>query len=90
MKTCRPVLSPTHEAVPVIRYQYDLAKDEVVASTQLRRASTRGLQLLQTGYLDPIGLTNISHVQRKPWTVFPLPGFAYRAENPAWIAYAKC
>ncbi len=87
---CRPVLSPTHEAVPVIRYQLGLEKHEVIASTQLRVASTTGLQLLQTGYLDPIGLTSISHTQRKPWTTFPQPGFAYRAENSAWIAYAKC
>jgi hypothetical protein len=87
---CRPVLSPTHEAVPVIRYQLDLAKHEVVASTQLSAAATRGLQLLQTGYLDPVGLTSIARTQRKPWTTFPLRGFAYRAENDAWIVYAKC
>jgi hypothetical protein len=89
-RRCRPFLAPTHEAVPVIRYQLDLAKDEVVASTQLSRAATHGLQLLQTGYLDPISLTSISHVQRKPWTVFPLTNFTYRAENDAWIVYAKC
>ena len=70
--------------------QLDLAKDEVISSTQLPAAAAQGVQMLQTGYLDPIGLTNISHTQRKPWTVFPLPGFTYRAENSAWIVYAKC
>ncbi|MEY2468397.1 MAG: hypothetical protein QOF21_1095 [Actinomycetota bacterium] len=87
---CRPVLSPTHEAVPVIRYRLGLGKRDVVATTQLHAAPTKGLQMLQTGYLDPVGLTNISHAQRKPWTVFPLPGFPYRAENKAWIVYSRC
>ena len=88
--TCRPILSPTHEAVPVIRYNFGLAKGDVVATTQLHRAPTHGVQMVQSGYLDPIGLTNLSHTLRKPWTNFPLPGFALKAETNSWLVYVKC
>lgn len=88
--TCPPLIAPTHEVVPVLRFGLDLEKTEVIASTEVDAAPTRGTQLLQAGYLDPVGQTNISHPLRRAWTSFPLPGFALVATTDAWLIYTSC
>ncbi|HEV7918374.1 MAG TPA: hypothetical protein VGO97_02250, partial [Solirubrobacterales bacterium] len=90
LKTCLPVISPTHEAVPVIRYRLGLAKEQVLSSTQTESVPKRGIQLLPTGYLVPLGMTSVDKVLRKPWTNFAYPGFVYQGENRAWVAYTSC
>ncbi|HUR77699.1 MAG TPA: hypothetical protein VMZ22_07115 [Acidimicrobiales bacterium] len=89
-KTCQPLLSPTHEAVPVLRYEFGLNRDEVLATTEVPTEPKSGVQLLQAGFLDPVAQTNISHAQRQPWTSFPLPGFALETTTDAWLVYSRC
>lgn len=90
VRSCPPLIAPTHEVVPVLRYKLEMAKDRVIASTQTTSTPLRGVQMHPTGFLEPLAMTNISHVLRKPWTNFPYPNFHFLAENRAWIVYVSC
>lgn len=76
--------------MPVIRYLLDLPKGDVPATTQLNSAPTKGTQMIQTSALDPLQMTVIDRILRKPWTGFHQPGFVFRGENRAWIVYTTC
>jgi hypothetical protein len=90
VESCLPITAFTHESVPVIRYMLDLPKQDVPATTQLNGPPTRGTQMLQTSSLDPLQLTVVDRVLRKPWTGLQQPGFKFRGENRAWIVYTTC
>lgn len=90
VENCLPVVSFTHETVPIIRYLLDLPKEQVPATTELDAPPTEGTQLLQTSSLDPLQMTIRDRVLRKPWTGFHQPGFVFRGENRAWIVYTTC
>ncbi len=90
VENCLPVTSFTHETVPIIRYLLDLPKQQVPATTELDGPPTTGTQLLQTSALDPLQMTIVDRVLRKPWTGFHQPGFVFRGENRAWVVYTTC
>jgi hypothetical protein len=90
VESCLPITAFTHESVPVIRYMLDLPKNQVPATTQLTAPPTKGTQMLFTSAIDPLQMTVVDRVLRKPWTGFPQPGFKFRGENRAWIVYTTC
>lgn len=90
VENCLPITSFTHETVPIIRYMLDLPKDQVPATTELDGPPTEGTQILQTSSLDPLQMTIVDRVLRKPWTGFHQAGFEFQGENRAWIVYTTC
>lgn len=90
VENCLPITSFTHETVPIIRYMLDQPKEQVPATTELDGPPTKGTQLLQTSSLDPLQMTIVDRVLRKPWTGFHQEGFVFRGENRAWIVYTTC
>lgn len=91
INSCLPIFAFTHESVPIIRQKLGLPKDQVIPTTQLKHPPTPpGTLLIQTSALDPLQMTIIDRTLREQWTGFHEPGFVFRGENRAWIAYSSC
>jgi hypothetical protein len=95
LSTCRPITTPTHSAVPVIRYQTGLPKDAFEPSIAQAKPPTRGLLLIGTTFnFEPNAARSTSGVSersaRKWWSNYPLSTFKFVSGNARWRVYANC
>ena len=95
LATCRPITTPTHSAVPVIRYETGLPKDAFQPSIAQRQPPTRGLLLIGTTFnFEPNAARSTSGVSersaRKWWSNYPLSTFKFVSGNTRWRVYARC
>jgi hypothetical protein len=95
LATCRPITTPTHSAIPVIRYVTGLPKDAFQASTAQSRPPSRGLLLIgHTFNFEPSAARSTSGVSersaRKWWSNYPLSTFKFVSGNPYWRVYQNC
>jgi hypothetical protein len=95
LNSCRPITTPTHSAVPVIRYQTGLPKDAFQPSIAQSRPPTHGLLLIgNTFNFEPSAARSTSGVSersaRKWWSNYPLSTFKFVSGNSHWRVYANC
>jgi hypothetical protein len=95
LTSCRPITTPTHSAVPVIRYQTGLPKDAFQPSIAQSRPPDHGLLLIgNTFNFEPNAARSTSGVSersaRKWWSNYPLSTFRFVSGNSRWRVYAKC
>ncbi|MCW3005779.1 MAG: hypothetical protein JWP17_405 [Solirubrobacterales bacterium] len=95
MQTCWPIVTPTHSAIPVIRYQTGLPKQAVVASIQQHKPPAHGLLLIsRTFQFEPkVARKSIGtggSASAKWWSNVVLPGYEKVAQVGRWAAYANC
>jgi len=93
LRSCRPITTPTHSAIPVIRYETGLPKQALQASIAQTRPPNRGLLLVgRTFNFEPSSAR--SAVGTSPsaqwWSNRQLFGFRRVAGNTRWRVYAKC
>ena len=94
-ESCRPVTTPTHSAIPVIRFLTGLRKEDLVASIAQERPPGRGVLLIgDTFNFEPTAARSTSGVRersaRKWWSNYPISTFRRVAGNERWEAYANC
>ncbi|MFL5841028.1 MAG: hypothetical protein ACJ77Z_11330 [Thermoleophilaceae bacterium] len=95
LATCRPITTPTHSAVPVIRYQTGLPKDALQPSIAQLRPPARGLLVIgNTFNFEPSAARSTSGVSersaRKWWSNYPLSTFKFVSGNAHWRVYENC
>jgi hypothetical protein len=95
LTTCGPITTPTHSAIPVIRFQTGLPKDAFTPSIAQARAPTRGLLLIGSTFnFEPNAARSTSGVSersaRKWWSNYPLSTFKFVSGNARWRVYANC
>jgi hypothetical protein len=95
LATCRPITTPTHSAVPVIRYQTGLPKNALQPSIAQSRPPRRGLLLIgNTFNFEPSAARSTSGVSersaRKWWSNYPLSTFKFVSGNSHWRVYENC
>lgn len=92
--SCRPVVTPNHSSVPVVRLETGLGERDVEAATSRRDPPRTGLLLISESFLfDP---TFPGNPQRPPpeveqrWINAPLPGFEPLVALEEWSALRRC
>jgi hypothetical protein len=95
LATCRPITTPTHSAVPVIRYQTGLPKHAFQASIAQARPPAHGVLLIGNSFnFEPNAARSTSGVSerssRKWWSNYPLSTFKFVSGNVYWRVYANC
>jgi hypothetical protein len=95
LATCRPITTPTHSAIPVIRFETGLPKNAFVPSIAQSRPPQRGLLLIgNTFNFEPSAARSTSGVSersaRKWWSNYPLSTFKYVSGNARWRVYENC
>lgn len=95
LASCRPITTPTHSAIPVIRFQTGLPKESLQASIAQDRPPARGLLLVgETFNFEPTAARSTSGVRersaRKWWSNYPLSTFTRVAGNERWEVYENC
>src|SRR5690606_33096993 len=92
---CWPITTPTHSAIPVIRYETGLPKRALQASIQQREAPPTGLLLVsRTFQFEPASgrraLGASSSASAKWWSNVRLPGYDRVARHGRWRAFENC
>jgi hypothetical protein len=95
LNTCRPITTPTHSAIPVIRFETGLPKDALGASIAQARPPEHGVLLIgNTFNFEPSAARSTSGVSersaRKWWSNYPLSTFKFVSGNSHWRIYANC
>ena len=95
LASCRPITTPTHSAIPVIRFQTGLPKSALVASIAQARPPLRGLLFIgETFNFEPTAARSTSGVRersaRKWWSNYPISTFTKVAGNERWQVYERC
>jgi hypothetical protein len=95
LETCRPITTPTHSAIPVIRFQTGLPKDAFTPSIGQSKPPARGLLLIGSTFnFEPSAARSTSGVSersaRKWWSNYPLSTFKFVRGNARWRVYANC
>ena len=95
LQNCAPITTPTHSAIPVIRYETGLPKEALEASIAQKRPPTAGVLLIgKTFNFEPSAAratnSNPSSSARRRWSNKPLPGFERRGRSATWTVYARC
>jgi hypothetical protein len=95
LETCRPITTPTHSAIPVVRFQTGLPKDAFTPSIGQAKPPTRGLLLIGSTFnFEPSAARSTSGVSersaRKWWSNYPLSTFKFVSGNARWRVYANC
>jgi hypothetical protein len=95
LETCRPITTPTHSAIPVIRFQTGMPKDAFTPSIGQAKPPTRGLLLIGSTFnFEPSAARSTSGVSersaRKWWSNYPLSNFKFVSGNARWRVYANC
>jgi hypothetical protein len=94
-QSCLPMTTPTHSAIPVIRFETGLPKGDFVPSINQPRPPERGLLLIgNTFNFEPSAARSTSGVSersaRKWWSNYPLSTFRFVAGNSHWRVYRNC
>jgi hypothetical protein len=94
LQSCWPITTPTHSAIPVLRYETGLPKQALQASIQQRQPPARGLLLIsRTFQFEPkvarrtVGTGGSASAQW--WSNVVLPGYGLVARVGRWAVYAK-
>jgi len=95
LTSCGPITTPTHSAIPVIRFQTGLPKGAFQPSIAQDRPPDRGLLLVgNTFNFEPSAARSTSGVSersaRKWWSNYPLSTFKFVAGNARWRVYKNC
>lgn len=92
---CWPITTPTHSAIPVIRYETGLPKRALQASIQQDQAPPTGLLLTsRTFQFEPASgrraLGASASASAKWWSNVKLPGYDRVARHGRWRAFENC
>jgi hypothetical protein len=93
--SCRPITTPTHSAIPVVRFETGMPKAAFVPSIAQDRPPSRGLLLIgNTFNFEPSAARSTSGVSersaRQWWSNYPLSTFKFVAGNSHWRIYRNC
>ena len=94
-KSCLPMTTPTHSAIPVIRFETGLPKEDFVPSIAQDQPPDHGLLLIgNTFNFEPSAARSTSGVSersaRKWWSNYPLSTFKFVSGNSHWRVYENC
>jgi hypothetical protein len=92
---CRPITTPTHSAIPVIRFETGMPKDAFVPSIAQNRPPDHGLLLIgNTFNFEPSAARSTSGVSersaRQWWSNYPLSTFKLVSGNAHWRVFERC
>jgi hypothetical protein len=95
LSRCPPITTPTHSAIPVIRFETGIAKKALEASILQDKPPSRGLLLIGATFnFEPSAARSTSGVSersaRKWWSNYPLSTFRFVAGNARWRVYENC
>jgi hypothetical protein len=95
LETCRPITTPTHSAIPVIRFETGMPKDAFTPSIGQSKPPAHGLLLIGSTFnFEPSAARSTSGVSersaRKWWSNYPLSTFKFVSGNARWRVYANC
>ena len=95
LRTCGPITTPTHSAIPVIRFETGLPKDAFEPSIAQTRPPDRGLLFVgETFNFEPAAARSTTGVSEKSaaqwWSNYPLSTFRLVARTERWRVYANC
>jgi hypothetical protein len=95
LTSCGPITTPTHSAIPVIRFQTGLPKETFQPSIAQAHPPSRGLLLIgNTFNFEPSAARSTSGVSersaRQWWSNYPLSTFKFVAGNARWRVYKNC
>jgi hypothetical protein len=94
-RSCWPITTPTHSAIPVVRYETGLPKRALQASIQQRNPPKYGLLLIgKTFQFEPgsgrRSLGTKSSASAKWWSNVKLGSFHPVAKKGRWSVWARC
>jgi hypothetical protein len=92
---CGPITTPTHSAIPVVRYETGLGKEAFEPSIAQKRPPERGLLLIgETFNFEPAAARSTIGVSQRSaaqwWSNYPLSTFRLVARTDRWRVYANC
>jgi hypothetical protein len=95
LASCRPITTPTHSAIPVLRFETAMPKQAFQPSIAQARPPSRGLLLIGSTFnFEPSAARSTSGVSerssRQWWSNYPLSTFKFVAGNTRWRVYKNC
>ena len=95
LQSCRPITTPTHSAIPVIRFETGMPKEAFTPSIAQTRPPDHGVLLIGSTFnFEPSAARSTSGVSersaRKWWSNYPLSTFKFVSGNARWRVYANC
>lgn len=93
--TCGPITTPTHSAIPVIRFETGLPKEAFEPSIAQKEPPSRGLLFVgETFNFEPAAARSTTGVSEKSaaqwWSNYPLSTFRLVARTKRWRVYENC
>lgn len=95
LDSCRPITTPTHSAIPVIRFETGLPNEAFEPSIAQKRPPSRGLLFVgETFNFEPAAARSTTGVSERSaaqwWSNYPLSTFRLVARTPRWRVFANC
>lgn len=95
LNRCRPITTPTHSAIPVIRFTTGMPKQPFEPSIAQARPPEHGLLLIGSTFnFEPSAARSTSGVSersaRQWWSNYPLSTFKFVAGNARWRVFQRC
>ncbi|HWH45759.1 MAG TPA: hypothetical protein VNT32_13630 [Thermoleophilaceae bacterium] len=95
LASCRPITTPTHSAIPVIRFETGLPKSAFEPSIAQKRPPTRGLLFVgETFNFEPAAARSTTGVGERSaaqwWSNYPLSTFRPVVRKGRWAVYENC
>lgn len=95
LPTCRPITTPTHSAIPVIRFETGLPNRAFEPSIAQTRPPSRGLLFVgETFNFEPAAARSTTGVSERSaaqwWSNYPLSTFDLVARTPRWRVFENC
>jgi hypothetical protein len=95
LESCRPITTPTHSAIPVIRFETGMPKEAFTPSIAQTSPPDHGVLLIGSTFnFEPSAARSTSGVSersaRKWWSNYPLSTFKFVSGNARWRVYANC
>lgn len=94
LERCRPITTPTHSIIPILRYETGLPKAAIQASIAQPTAPRVGLLIVgRTFNFEPAAARSALGTRSKSrrwWSNRRLPGFRRVARRGNWTVYENC
>lgn len=95
LDACRPITTPTHSAIPVIRFETGLPNEAFEPSIAQTRPPERGLLFVgETFNFEPAAARSTTGVSERSaaqwWSNYPLSSFRLIARTARWRVYENC